>query len=116
MALMSALSPYRHKEILEQPEIYGRWVESAIGAHLLNQSLTEQINLYYWREGNHEVDFVLQKGNKTIVIEVKSGRNKLSTGMPAFSQRFNPTKILLVGREGIQIEEFLSTPVMDLFN
>ena len=116
MALMSALSSNQHKEILGKPEIYGRWIESAIGAHLLNQSLTEQINLYYWREGNYEVDFVLQKGNKTIGIEVKSGRNKLSTGMPVFSQRFNPTKILLVGREGIPIEEFLKIPVSDLFN
>jgi predicted AAA+ superfamily ATPase len=115
MALMSALSPYRQKEILKQPEIYGRWVESAIGTHLLNQSLTDQLDLFYWREGNQEVDFVLQKGNKTIGIEVKSGRNKSSTGIPAFSQRFNPTKILLVGREGIPIEEFLTTPVSNLF-
>ena len=91
-------------------------IESAIGAHLLNQSITEQINLYYWREGNHEVDFVLQKGKKTIGIEVKSGRNKSSTGIPAFSQRFKPTKILVVGREGIPIEEFLTIPVSDLFN
>ncbi len=116
MALMSALSPNRQKEILEQPEIYGRWVESAIGTHLLNQSLTDQLDLFYWREGNQEVDFVLQKGNKTIGIEVKSGRNKLSTGIPVFSKRFSPTKILLVGREGIPIEEFLTTPVANLFD
>jgi uncharacterized protein len=55
------------------------------------------------------------EGNKTIGIEVKSGRNKLSTGIPVFSQRFNPTKILLVGREGIPIEEFLSMPVSYMF-
>jgi uncharacterized protein len=116
MALMSALSNMQHQEIIGQPEIYGRWVESAIGTHLLNQSITENINLYYWREGNHEVDFVLQKGNKTIGIEMKSGRNKQSTGIPAFDQRFNPTKILLVGREGIPIEEFLGTPVSNLFD
>ena len=116
MALMSALSTMQHQEIIGQPEIYGRWVESAIGTHLLNQSISENINLYYWREGNHEVDFVLQKGNKTIGIEVKSGRNKQSTGIPAFDKRFNPTKILLVGREGIPIEEFLATPVSNLFD
>ncbi len=115
MALMSALSSYQHKEILGEPEIYGRWVESAIGTHLLNQSLTEQMNLYYWREANYEVDFVIQKGNKTIGIEVKSGRSKLSTGIPVFSKRFSPTKILLVGRAGIPIEEFLTTPVSNLF-
>jgi predicted AAA+ superfamily ATPase len=116
MALMSALSTMQHREMTGQPEIYGRWVESAIGTHLLNQSIIENINLYYWREGNHEVDFVLQKGDKAIGIEVKSGRNKLSTGIPAFNQRFNPTKILLVGREGIPIEEFLGTPVSNLFD
>jgi predicted AAA+ superfamily ATPase len=71
---MSALSSNQRMEIQMQPEIYGRWVESALGAHLLNQSITQQIDLYYWREGNYEVDFVLQKGNKTIGIEVKSGR------------------------------------------
>jgi predicted AAA+ superfamily ATPase len=114
MALMSALSSNQHKEILEKPEIYGRWVESTVGTHLLNQSLTEQMSLYYWNEGNHEVDFVLQKGNKTIGIEVKSGRNKSSTGIPVFAKRFSPAKILLVGREGIPIEEFLTTPVSDL--
>ena len=115
-ALMSALSNMHHQEITGQPEMYGRWVESAIGAHLLNQSITENINLFYWREGNHEVDFVLQKGNKTIGIEVKSGRNKQTTGIPAFNQRYNPTKILLVGREGIPTEEFLGTPVSSLFD
>jgi predicted AAA+ superfamily ATPase len=114
-ALMSALSSNQRKEIQTQPEIYGRWVESTIGAHLLNQSITQQIDLYYWREGNYEVDFVLQKGNKTIGIEVKSGRNKLSDGIPVFVKYFDPTKILLVGREGIPIEEFLTIPVSDLF-
>jgi predicted AAA+ superfamily ATPase len=114
-ALMSALSSNQRMEIQAQPEVYGRWVESTIGAHLLNQSITQQIELYYWREGNYEVDFVLQKGNKTIGIEVKSGRNKLSDGIPAFAKYFNPTKILLVGREGIPIEEFLTIPVSDLF-
>ena len=114
-ALMSAIRLNQRQEIAEQPDIYGRWVESAIGSHLLNQSLTEQINLYYWREGNHEVDFVLRKGNKTIGIEVKSGRNKSSSGIPEFTKRFNPDKVLLVGREGIPVVEFLTIPVSDLF-
>lgn len=115
-ALMSATSPNRHIEIRSQPEIYGRWVESSIGAHLLGQSITHPINLFYWREGNHEVDFVLQRGDKTIGIEVKSGRNKPSSGIPEFSRRFGPAKILLIGRGGIPIEEFLTITVSDLFS
>ena len=83
---------------------------------MLNQSLTDQFDLFYWREGNQEVDFVLQNGNKTIGIEVKSGRNKHSTGIAAFAKRFNPAKILLVGREGIAIDEFLTMSVSNLFS
>ena len=115
-ALMSAISPNQRQEITEQPEIYGRWVESAIGAHLVNQTQAEQISLFYWREGNHEVDFVLQKGSKVIGIEVKSGRNMSSSGIPEFSKRFNPDKVLLVGREGIPVEDFLGVPISALFN
>jgi hypothetical protein len=62
------------------------------------------------------VDFVLQKGNKTIGIEVKSGRDKLSTGITVFSKYFNLAKILLVGKEGIPIAEFLTIPISHLFN
>jgi predicted AAA+ superfamily ATPase len=115
MGLMSASDSRDKMTISSHPESYGRWVESAIGAHLANQALTEQINLFYWREGNHEVDFVLEKGDKTIGIEVKSGRNKSSSGIPVFSQRFNPARILLVGKEGISVEDFLQMALSELF-
>ena len=114
-ALMSSLSSNQRTQVLQQPEIYGRWVESAIGVHLLNQSLTDKFNLFYWRDGNHEVDFVIQKGEHTIGIEVKSGRNKSTSGISAFSKQFNPQKVLLVGREGIPIKEFLTLPTSELF-
>jgi len=114
-ALMSALSSGQHAEVKHQPGIYGRWVESAIGAHLLNQTLTEQFKLFYWREANDEVDFVIQKGENAIGIEVKSGRIKSTSGINAFSQLFNPKKLLLVGNEGIPVKEFLTLSVSDLF-
>lgn len=114
-ALMSALSSGQHAEVQHQPGIYGRWVESAIGAHLLNQTLTEQFKLFYWREANDEVDFVIQKGESAIGIEVKSGRIKSTSGIKAFSQLFNPKKLLLVGKEGIPVKEFLTLSVSDLF-
>jgi len=52
----------------------------------------------------------------SIGIEVKSGRNKPSSGIPEFSRRFGPAKILLIGRGGIPIEEFLTITVSDLFS
>ena len=115
-ALQSAQTPPTLEQLLLDRNGWGRLVESAVGTHILNSSVGDGIETLYWREGNHEVDFVLQKGSKVIGIEVKSGRNKSSSGIPEFTKRFNPDKVLLVGREGIPVGEFLGVPVQDLFS
>ena len=42
----------------DHPETWGRLVESAVGAHLLNTA-SSGMQITYWREGNKEVDFVV---------------------------------------------------------
>ena len=72
----------------------------------------QKIDIFYWRERNKEVDFVLRYGKDIAAIEVKSGRSQDTfRGMETFASLFKPNKILLVGGSGISIEEFLSTPV-----
>ena len=115
MALMSATSTEEQQAIKYHPEIYGRWVESAVGAHLINQGIVEGIRVFYWREGNHEVDFVIQKGNKTIGIEVKGGRSKAASGIPVFNAAFKPDKVLIIGRDGIPVDVFLKLSLTDIF-
>ena len=69
------------------------------------------LDVTYWRERNHEVDFVLQRGTECVAIEVKSGRRRESLpGMAAFAKHFSPKKTLLVGAQGIPLEEFLGQP------
>jgi hypothetical protein len=58
----------------------GRLVESSVGAHLLNHSISERYDFYYWREGNNEVDFILKKGDKVIGLEVKSEPMQIMQG------------------------------------
>jgi predicted AAA+ superfamily ATPase len=94
------------------PALWGRLVESAVGAHLANAAAAGDCELFYWREGNHEVDFVLRKERTVAAIEVKSGRARDSLpGMSAFVAAFKPKRQLLVGGDGIAIEEFLRTLV-----
>jgi predicted AAA+ superfamily ATPase len=114
-AFISALSSYSLDEITAKPDIWGRWVESAIGAHLLNASLSEDFSLKYWRHRNDEIDFVLEKNEKVIGIEVKSGKTQTAKGMEAFKKEFNPHKILLVGKTGLPWEEFLAVNPATLF-
>ena len=91
---------------------YGRLVESAVGAHLANAAATGQCELFYWRERNCEVDFVVRAGKVLVAIEVKSGRTPGALpGLGAFAEAFLPRRTLLVGSGGIPPGEFLSKPV-----
>jgi hypothetical protein len=115
-ALISAQRPELFKEILNKPEEWGRMVESAIGAHLINHSLTEGFNLFYWRDRNDEVDFVLEKRGKIIGLEVKTNATKSTEGMKAFQNQFNPHKVLLVGKTGLPWQDFLQLNPTQLFS
>ncbi len=114
-ALMTAQDRTSFQETRIDPKRWGRLVESAIGAHLLNASVTEKLQLHYWRDGNNEVDFVLEKGNEIIGIEVKSGMRADQLGMQVFNTTFRPKKTLLVGTGGIPIETFLQINPSELF-
>lgn len=114
-ALITAQGDDRYEKAIVDPELWGRLVESSVGTHLLNHSISERYNLYYWREGNYEVDFVLEKGDKAIGLEVKSGKRGENEGMGVFAEKFHPEKVLLIGTGGIPYEEFLRINPKELF-
>lgn len=115
-ALFTAYSEANFKESLQNRDFWGRLVESAVGAHLWNGSRGTTVEIFYWREGKWEVDFVLKKGKKTVAIEVKSARQKGSLpGMENFSKKYHPFRKILVGTDGIPLEKFLSLDVEGYF-
>lgn len=114
-ALLTAMSSDTFEKVVVDPKKWGRLVESAIGSHLINYSVSERYGLYYWRENNYEIDFVIEKSGKLIGLEVKSGRRAENMGMKIFAQQFNPSKTFIVGTGGIGIAEFLRINPSDLF-
>jgi uncharacterized protein len=108
-ALMSASSP----ELLTTDDgtAWGRLVETAVGAHLANGIAGSRVELFYWREGGQEVDYVLRLGRKVTAIEVKSGVSRGGfRGLDAFNDAFRPQRTLVVGEDGVRLEEFLCAP------
>lgn len=111
-ALMTALSRRTFAEAKADPNYWGRLQESAVGATLANGLKGQDTELYYWTHLNHEVDFVLCRGRRLVSIEVKSRRQKTSLpGLEAFSKQFKVQRKLLIGAQGIPLQEFLLTPV-----
>jgi hypothetical protein len=110
-ALMTAQDSRTITEARQDSDYWGRLVESCVGAHLLNTSLSSDTEVSYWRERSQEVDFILRRGKTTVAIEVKSGRRRESLpGMEAFAKHFKPKRQLLVGGQGMALDEFLLKP------
>lgn len=115
-ALMTAHANMGFNELVKNHDLWGRWVESAVGSYLLNQTVGHDLSLYYWSKSNMEVDFVLVKGDKVTAIEVKSGAKRVTLpGMDDFSREFKVARKLLVGAQGIPVEEFLTISASDWF-
>lgn len=100
---------------------WGRWVESAVGAHLLSMADELGYDVYYWREPSRakeekdrEVDFVIVSGGEVTAIEVKSGRRGMNSGLPAFAEAFHPRRSFVVGTGGVSLEDFLGCDIETL--
>ena len=88
------------------PQLWGRWVESAVGCYLLDRADELEYRLYYWRDNNEEVDFVITRGDRLLAIEVKSGRWQMNSGLATFRERFHPQYSLVVGGSAMPLVEF----------
>lgn len=122
--LIKVLSKYSEKKILTKsstpkilplaPALYyleiqdeytaeekGRVFELLVGSQLIRTNE----DLYYWREKNDEVDFVLKKGRKIFAIEVKSGRKKSAKGLLKFKEKFPHAKCIIISFEDYEIFE-----------
>ncbi len=116
-ALMTALANRSFEEWRLEPNAWGRLLEVAVGAYLVNDASQYGVDVYYWRKGNYEVDFVLAKGKKIVAIEAKSGKRHTSlSGLSAFTKKYKTVKTITVGGEGIKIGSFLETPTIKWFN
>ena len=114
-ALKMVYSPLTFAEVLVDRKSWGRIVESCIGAYLVSQSFVHRFEVFYWRERDDEVDFILRKKGSVIAIEVKSNAEKKTAGLEKFKQLFQPKKAFIVGDGGISIEDFLSMDIRKLF-
>lgn len=114
-ALLSAQSNKTYEEAQRDRSFWGRLVESSVGAYLLNSARGTQVEVFYWREGDKEVDFILTLGDSITAIEVKSGHESpRRSGLDSFISQFHPQRIFLVGKDGLSLSDFLQMPLKDL--
>jgi predicted AAA+ superfamily ATPase len=109
-ALINGLSLKSYEQSLADPVWWGRVVENAVGAYLLNAFAGMPVSITYWRKRSAEVDFVLQSGTDVVALEIKSGRQGKASGLQAFKSEYKKSRVMIIGGNGIPLQEFLSTP------
>lgn len=115
--ILSAMNDRSFRHCAENRDIYGRMVENAVGAHLLFLAEEHGGELFYWRDHNREVDYVLSIGEKLYAIEVKSGDSKKAAGaLKAFCKKYEKAISLVISGSNkcdnghILLAEFMSEP------
>ena len=103
------------EQAITDRKAWGHIFESGIGAYIVSQAFIRRFEVFYWRERNNEVDFILRKNRSVIAIEIKSNAEKHTAGLENFKSLFNPTASFIVGDNGITAEDFLNMDLNKLF-
>lgn len=114
-ALKTIYSPHTFEQAIFDRKAWGHIFESGIGAYIVSRAFVHRFEVFYWRERDDEVDFVLRKKGSIAAIEVKSNAEKNTKGLETFKKAFNPHTALIVGDGGMSAEDFLSADISKLF-
>ncbi|MBP5418234.1 MAG: ATP-binding protein [Bacteroidales bacterium] len=114
-ALKTLYCPLSFEQAIVNRQEWGHIFKSGIGAYLVSQAFVHRYEVFYWRERNDEVDFVLRKKNSIVAIEVKSNSENNTKGLNKFREMFKPQNSIIVGDGGISAEEFLTMDLKSVF-
>lgn len=115
-ALVNAANLKSFHEARQDSSWWGRLVENAVGGHLLNHLPRPAWEISYWKHQDSEVDYVIRRANQVWAIEVKSGRpRREGKSISEFRQQYPKARAILVGSNGIPLEEFFSGDVTKWF-
>lgn len=114
-SLINAIYGQPFENIRQDYSKWGRLIENAVGAHLLNHLAGLPYSVSYWRKGMQEVDFVVRTPRNLWALEVKSGKSGNPKGLAAFCGLYPDAKPLTLGSRGMSFEEFFRTDPKELF-
>lgn len=122
--IISSMSGNKFKPTLKDKTIWGRLLENAVGAKLYSLAMNSGGELFYWKERDYEVDYILKLGNKIYALEVKSGILNKSAALSIFKKRYRNASLITISSlktqklepaDNINIDDFFRNPKL-IFN
>ncbi|MFC1496656.1 DUF4143 domain-containing protein, partial [Candidatus Margulisiibacteriota bacterium] len=97
---------------------WGRLTENAVGAKLYNLLPEKGAELFYWRDRQEEIDFIIKYGKRILAIEVKSGQAKNRTAsLESFSKRYKNAELYILSDKKTAAPEIIKNiSLIDFFS
>ncbi len=95
-------------------EYNGAFIENFVAMEMVAMGAEE---LYYWTSGNKaEIDFVIQKGDKILPVEVKSGMNRNKKSLQSYISKYTPDLAFRISpRNFTKDDNFINIPLYSTF-
>ncbi len=116
--LISAMRGIAFKTVIKDKTLLSRLIENACGAQLYFISQKEGGELFYWRERNYEIDYVLKIGDCLKAIEIKSGRpDKAGASFEVFKKKYKKAQCTIISNsKSSEINSIKNINLYDFFN
>ena len=108
IGLLNAMGELDKQVLLEKNTILTEY-KGALTEQYVCQQLFPKTSLFYWSApmGNAEIDFVFQKQNQVIPLEVKAEENLKAKSLKVFVEKFNNKNALRTSMNKYRKEEWL---------
>jgi predicted AAA+ superfamily ATPase len=117
IGLLTMKSGISQQVVLSSGEIANTYLGSLTENYVAQVLATCKYPLYYWTsEGMAEVDFVLQKDNDIIPIEVKTGIRTKSKSLNQFMEKYKPSYAIRISAKNFGLDNNIkSVPLYAAF-
>ena len=117
VGLLTMKSEISQQTVIAAGEIQNTFLGALSENHVAQALATKGYSLYYWHnDGMAELDFIIQKGNDIIPIEVKTGRRTKSKSLNIFREKYNPSYSIRISAKNFGFENNIkAVPLYAMF-
>jgi len=115
--MLTMKSGMAYSTILSNLEIDNTFIGAIAENYVAVALATNGYPLYYWQSDNTaEIDFVIQKDDLIIPIEVKAGKNTKSRSLSVYREKYKPEYVIRISTKNFGFENGIkSVPVYAVF-
>ena len=118
VGLMCALGNLNAEIILSGHDLFKQFKGTVSEQFVLQQLISQGFHPYYWAPENAdaEIDFLIQKENQVVPIEVKSAENTRSRSLRSYYDKYQPKTCIRTSLAGFKKQDWMENIPLYFFH